>query len=52
MKKSGGVFIPNSENDSFVAVTVVLTEDGNDVEKIVNQAGDILFEKEGGGGGD
>ena len=52
MKKSGGVFIPNSENDSFVAVTVVLTEDDNDVEKIFNQVGEILFEKEEGGGGD
>ena len=52
MKKSGGVSIPNIENNTFVAVTVVFTEDDTDVEKIFNNAGEILFEKEGGGGED
>lgn len=51
MKMSGGVYIPNSEDNSFVAVTVVLDEDG-EVEKVTNQNGEIIYEGEGGGGED
>lgn len=49
MKKSGGVSIPNSENNTFIAVTVVFTEGDTDVEKIVDDQGEVLYEAEGGG---
>lgn len=49
MKKSGSVTVFNNNLTSSNTITVIFEDDSTTVEKVIDKAGEVLYEAEGGG---